>query len=384
MKNKSIICMLLAIIMIVTLVGCGSENKEEDTENTVVSQQKDDSKDSNQENTENKDSEEKEDTEEIDKESNDGTSEEDEKDETDKTVKEGIPSPLSGIYGKEEKVNRRPVAVMYDNHPKARWQAGLGQAEIVYEFRVEYPYTRYMAIFLVNDPERIGPIRSSRPYFVTTLLEYDPVYVRVGGSEEAKAYIKRLNLADIDGLYSGAFWRYYKTDKKAPNNMYSTMEKIRAEQKRKGYRLKGSFESNKFNEVDTDLQGMEAPKVFITYNKHNNTEYKYDKEEKIYKRYKDGKLHLDELDNSTITTKNIIIQKTNMETIDNIGRLQIDVLGTGKGYYITNGKAIEITWKKESETSKTKFYNNDGEQILFNSGNIWVQVVPLNTKITFK
>src|SRR5690554_6211094 len=50
--------------------------------------------------------------------------------------KEGIPSPLSGLYSSEEKVNRRPVAVMYDNHPRARWQAGLSQAEIIYEFMV--------------------------------------------------------------------------------------------------------------------------------------------------------------------------------------------------------------------------------------------------------
>ncbi len=63
---------------------------------------------------------------------------------------------------------------MFDNHPSARWQSGLSQAEIVYEFLVEAPYTRYMGIYLINEPELIGPIRSSRPYFITTLLEYDP------------------------------------------------------------------------------------------------------------------------------------------------------------------------------------------------------------------
>ena len=40
---------------------------------------------------------------------------------------------------------------MFDNHPKARWQSGISQAEIVYEFMVEAPYTRYMGIFLAND-----------------------------------------------------------------------------------------------------------------------------------------------------------------------------------------------------------------------------------------
>lgn len=65
--------------------------------------------------------------------------------------KTGMPSPLSGIYAEEEKVNRRPVAVMFDNHHRARWQSGLKDAEIIYEFLVEAPYTRYLGLFLIND-----------------------------------------------------------------------------------------------------------------------------------------------------------------------------------------------------------------------------------------
>ena len=117
-------------------------------------------------------------------------------------VKEGVPSPLSGMYAPEEVVNQRVVAVMFDNHPRARWQAGLKDAEIVYEFPVEAPYTRYIGLYLINSPESIGPIRSSRPYFVTKALEFDAVYVRVGGSEQAKKDSINLKIADIDGLTS--------------------------------------------------------------------------------------------------------------------------------------------------------------------------------------
>ena len=133
-------------------------------------------------------------------------------------IKEGIPSPLSGIYAPEVKINRRPVAIMFDNHPRARWQSGLSQAEIVYEFLVEAPYTRYMGLFLINEPESIGPIRSSRPYFVTTLLEYDPIYVRVGGSPQAKKDIIQLKIADIDGLSSSnkVLWKNKNVNKSSP------------------------------------------------------------------------------------------------------------------------------------------------------------------------
>ena len=79
-----------------------------------------------------------------------------------------------------------------------------------------------MAIFLINDPESIGPIRSSRPYFVSALLEYDPVYVRVGGSPEAKRDIKELKIADIDGLSSSnkVLWKNRRLVKGRPITLY--------------------------------------------------------------------------------------------------------------------------------------------------------------------
>lgn len=294
-----------------------------------------------------------------------------------------VQSPLSGIYAQKEKVLRRPVAVMYDNHPKARWQSGLSQAEIVYEFLVEGKFTRYMALFLVNDPELIGPIRSSRPYFVTALLEYDPVYVRCGGSEAAKADIRKLKIADIDALSSSSkvFWRYNKTGKRMPHNLYTSMQVIRKTQKKRKYRLRGNFEAFKFNEKDINIDGVQAKTVKIEYFNNNTTKYIYDEENKVYKRYKDGKLHIDELDGTKITAKNIIIQRAKTKVIDSEGRLSIELIGKGKGIYITNGKAIDIVWEKKTRKSKTLYFDLSGNRIKLNPGTTWIQVVKPDTKV---
>lgn len=296
-------------------------------------------------------------------------------------IKEGIPSPLSGIYGPEDKINRRPFAIMYDNHPRARWQSGLKDAEIVYEFSVEAPYTRYLGIFLMNDPESIGSIRSSRPYFVTTVLEYDAVYVRVGGSEEAIADVKSLKIADIDGLTSSnkVFWR--KNHKKAPNNLYSSMEVLRDTQIQRGYKELGDYTPFKFKEDDEDIQGDLANTVTINYNKENSTLYNYDIENKIYVRTKDGELHMDEIDETQIIAKNIIIQEAKTRVIDNLARLEIDLVGEGKGKYITNGKCIDIKWKKESRAGKTLYYDLEDKEIVFNPGITWIQVVGIDPDI---
>lgn len=296
-------------------------------------------------------------------------------------MKEGIPSPLSGIYAKEEKINRRPVAIMFDNHHGARWQSGLKDAEIVYEFLVEAPYTRYMGIYLINEPSSIGPIRSARPYFITTALEYDAVYAHVGGSEQAKSDIKALKIADIDGLSSSnkVFWR--KKHKKMPHNLYSSIEVLRATQEERKYKMIGEYTPFKFKEDDLDIEGDIANKITINYRKNNTTEYNYDIEKKNYTRKKDGKLHIDEIDESPIVAKNIIIQRAKTKVLDKEGRLEIQLIGEGEGKYITNGKTIDIKWVKKSRKDKTKYYNQEGKEIIFNPGVTWIQVVEPTTDI---
>lgn len=295
--------------------------------------------------------------------------------------KTGIPSPLSGIYDVEEKVNRRPVAIMFDNHNGARWQSGLKDAEIVYEYLVEAPYTRYLGIYLLNDPVSIGPIRSARPYFITTVLEYDAVYVRVGGSNQAMADVKSLKIADIDGLSSSnkVFWRV--SHKKMPHNLYSSMEAIRTAQEERKYRMTGEFTPFKFKEEDGKLNGKEGSKITINYNKNNKTEYIYEEEEMIYSRYKDGKLHIDETDESPIVAKNIIIQRAKTKVLDSEGRLDIQLIGQGEGLFITNGEYIDVKWVKESREGKTKYYDEKGSEIELNPGITWIQVIEPKTEV---
>ena len=280
-------------------------------------------------------------------------------------------------YYKEE-LSKRPVVVSIDNHPAARNQAGLSQAEIIYECEVEHPYTRYLCVFLAREPERVGPIRSARPYLINYALENDGIFVHVGGSEDAFSEISRQNVADIDGLYSGAMWRYYDTGKVAPHNMYTTLKSIRDESDRKGYRTEAIFEGYKFSEKNINLSekytAINAVKINIIYNKYNSTDYTYDKEKKLYLRFKDGEMHIDELNNEQLTSKNIIILETTKKILDNSGRLFLGTVGNGNGMYLTNGESIEITWEKKSEKERTKFYINSDE-LTFNPGNTWIQVV---------
>lgn len=299
--------------------------------------------------------------------------------ETPEDDKDKVVSPLDGLKYFPEQLQKRPVAVSIDNHPGARWQAGLSQAEIIYEFEVEHPYTRYLCVFLANEPEMVGPVRSARPYIIYYAMENDGIFVHVGGSQDAFSEIDRLNCADVDGLYSGAMWRYNDTGKKAPHNMYTTIKSIRDEAASYGYRTEGNFEGYMFNENNKNLSTsykstLTAEKINIMYNKSNTTDYEYDNEKEAYLRFKDKEKHVDELDNAQLTAKNIIIIETKKSVLDSAGRLYLGTVGEGRGLYVTNGEAVEITWNKSTETARTKFFFGN-EEIKLNPGNTWIQVV---------
>ncbi|MTI70891.1 MAG: DUF3048 domain-containing protein [Firmicutes bacterium] len=377
--KKKILLFLMIFALILTLIACNKSepvNKEKEI-NKVTEENKDDSK-------ENKKKEKEEKTELESKENEEKRDEE--KKEKEVAKKEGIQSPLSGLYDTKEKINRRIVAIMFDNQKYARWQSGLSKAEIVYEMLVEGNITRYMGLFLKNDPELIGPVRSARPYFITALLQYDPLYVRCGGSPQAKKDVNGLKIADVDGLAAPGylFQRYNETGKKIPHNLYTGMSKIRKYQRARNYREESSFDGFKFNSEDNDIKGVNAETILIKYSSRNTTKYVYDAEKKKYKRFKDGKEHIDEYDKEQLYAKNIIIQKAKTKIIDSIGRLDIELIGKGKAIYITNGKATEITWKKENRNSRTIYYNKDGSQLKLNPGITWIQVTKSKPNISIK
>ncbi len=290
-----------------------------------------------------------------------------------------VVSPLDGLKYYPEELSQRPVAVSIDNHPRARWQAGLKDAEIIYEFQVEFPYTRYLAVFLAKQPEMVGPVRSARPYIIYYALENDGIFVHVGGSEDAFSEVKRLQAAEIDGLYSGAMWRYNDTGKYAPHNMYTTLKSIRDEAKRLGYRTEASFEKYSFSEASSKLSvkykdSFKANKINIVYNKDNTTDYVYNKDSALYFRFKDTEEHIDELNKEQLTAKNIIVLEQPKSVLDSVGRLELSSIGKGKGIYFSEGEAVNITWTKKSEKERTKFYIGDTE-LKLNPGNTWIQIV---------
>ena len=78
--------------------------------------------------------------------------------------------------------------------------------------------------------------------------------------------------------------------------------------------------------------------------------------------------------------------KVNNYTIsgDNKNRQDIENIGSGDGYYITNGYAIPISWTKQSRSSKTIYCNANGKEIKVSDGNTYIQIMPSSQNLTIE
>lgn len=299
---------------------------------------------------------------------------------TQSVEKEPEPEPEVQIF----KGTERPIAVMIDNEPGAWPHAGLQDAYMIYEAIIEGGQSRLMALFKGANTAKIGPIRSSRHYFVEFAMEHSAIYAHFGWSPKAEQTIKSNNVNNINGInYDGTkFWR----EGKGYHTAFTSIANLQDVAKSKSYLMIGSdkpnytYSAREYN-LETEKQ---VDSINMVYSTKHNVSYKYNEEKKVFYRYQRGNAHTDRVTKEQYFAKNIIVAvMSNYALSDgtNKGRQEVVNEGTGTGYYLTNGKCIDITWKKENLKSKTYFYDLSGNEITLNDGITFVQIVPKGQKI---
>lgn len=280
--------------------------------------------------------------------------------------------------------NSRPYAIMINNHAQARpYHSGLGDAYIVYEAIVEGGITRMMAIFKDQNTERVGSVRSSRHYYLDYALENDAIYVHFGWSPQAERDISLLGINNVNGLYDSGFWRDQSLPIDYEHRAVTSMENIQKVALNRGYRTTSTTPLLlNYNVEEVNIDGLEdslvANNISIPYSYYMTASYTYDNDNKYYLRFVNGVPHTDYVTKEQYHFKNIIAINVGNYTIDGYGRQSLNNVGTGNGYYITNGYARPITWNKASRESQTIYTYLDGTKIEVNDGNTFIQIVPIN------
>lgn len=288
---------------------------------------------------------------------------------------------IDGIRVEPNQNNLYPVAVMIDNSPDARPQAGLSQANYVIEAEAEGGITRYLAIFDSGEmPEKIGPVRSARPYFIDWAQEFSAVYTHCGGSPEALVKISRDGVIDLNQFYrADIFWR--DNARLAPHNVYTSGELLNEFLSSKDLD-EGKFFPFVFK-TEADFNNRpEQHEINITYRLRGfHVNWVYNKDNNEYVRFVSGKEYKD-AEEETIKAKNIIIQKADARVLDDKLRLEMDIIGEGEAYVCLDGACQPGTWKKKSSTARTRFYDINNQEFKFNPGTTWVEVVRPDIEFT--
>lgn len=303
-----------------------------------------------------------------------------------------VRSYLTGEMVSASQGNRRPLAIMMSNDKESLPQYGINRAGVVYEAPVEGVMNRYMAIMEdYDDLERIGSVRSCRTYYTYFAREFDAIYAHAGQSTFAKPYLKNVdNINGIEGVGYSAFFR--SNDRKKPHNFYASFSGIQKAIEKLGYSqeygegYKGHYYfAREGHEVVLDgPAAMEAKKVAPGY-EYNNPWFEYHEDDGLYYRYQYGAKHLGS--EGQIAVKNILIQCCAAGYYATTAYRNINVHeDLWCGYYITNGKAIQVSWAKDGEFGVTHYYGPDGQEIVLNPGKTWVCIIPTTDagKIVFE
>lgn len=321
---------------------------------------------------------------------------------------------------------KRPLLVMIENHEDCRPQTGLSKADIVYEAVAEGGITRFMGVFYCRAAEPadkkydLGPVRSSRTYFLDIASEYAdyPLYVHVGGAglcndptvaSKAKALCQIENYgwkdkdhwSDLD-----QFALSYKVCRREPDRtgktvatehtMYCDSDSLWNEAAKRGLAAKGqtgdlwneNFVSWKFKkDLEKDKTGSVNKIAFDFWKGYSaySVVWNYEEETNLYLRENGGVSHLDFGTNAQIRSKVVIIQFV-QETgpVDEHKHMLYKMIGSGKALIFQDGKVIEGKWTKDSRQDRTIFTDSRGKEVELNQGQVWIEILPAGNKVEYE
>lgn len=316
---------------------------------------------------------------------------------TDRQVVDGkMQSYLTGEWKDEAVVKRRNMAVMIPNNKQALPQYGISKASIIYEAPVEGRITRLMALFEdYDDLDHIGPVRSSRDYYVYEAMAYDSIYVNWGLAVPFVGPIINTDRIDnvsqavsgIDTPAAEAFDRIRRAGKAQEFTGYLFIDGYNKAVDRLGYQKEYTdrfvqaftFAGDGHRAEYADYPA--ATKIYPGGTSSNSGGYgnanpcfTYNADDGLYYRSQYGAAQIDEMNGEQIAVSNVVFKVCHGEVREPSDKdyLAFGVHGTGEAYVFTNGKVIHGTWKRDGDYEPNLFLDENGNEIVFNQGKTWI------------
>lgn len=296
-------------------------------------------------------------------------------------------NPLTGRELDPEKLNDRPVAVMFNNLKAAQPQLGISMADIIYEIEAEGGITRMVGIFQsLEDVGILGSIRSTRPYYLEVALGHDAMLVHAGGSPEAYQDIKSWGVDNMDGVNGGSdakiFWRDPDRKKNAgyEHSLVTSGEKVLE------YLAKGKFQlehrdgytyDQTFALDGTPAGGSDAGKVTLKFSNYKTGTFTYAADSGLYLVGQYGKEYVDGNTGEQIGVTNVLVLETDIGEIpgDTYLRCRARMTGEGSGTFFCGGKSTAIRWSKADRSSPFVYTLEDGSPLTLGQGTSYICII---------
>ena len=298
--------------------------------------------------------------------------------------------PLTGLsVPSPDLIRRRPLLVVVNNSAVARPQFGLAEAELVYEYLMEgRAITRYTAVYLANESEHIGPVRSARLINFYLAPQFGGGLVASGAGNDVRWWLKNKMAApylDIDlddpgnNLYIWTVGTYWET------RMHTSTSLLR-----KWLANIDADEDPKLRGFDfaTDLPaGDPGQTVTITYPERVTWQY-----EAASGRYLRSIRDVAQTDGTTgepLSAANVVVQTMTHEDTDwiedTLGDTSIRIIPVGEGSVsiFRDGVMIKGTWHAP-DNGLPQFVDAAGETISLKPGNTWFEVIPTDNMVSGK
>lgn len=290
---------------------------------------------------------------------------------------QGEISPLSGLACLN--YQRRPIAIVLANDPVARPLSGLSQADLVIEMPViTSSITRMLAFYVCELPEEVGSMRSARHDFIPLAEGFDAILVHWGGSHFALDKLNAGTIDNVDALKNPYNAFYQKASTPQPHNGFSSANRLLNSIRKLGYRLENQFEGYEFQAQSKKHKVQnDNSKLKIQYSYPYNVEYQYDPETNSYLRWRTGTPEIDANNGQQIRAKNIVVMEVFSKQIEGPYYNDLELEGDGQCRVYQNGEVIPCIWQKSEQApaSKLEFLDENGEEISFIPGQIWIEIV---------
>lgn len=300
-------------------------------------------------------------------------------------------NPLTGLpVENPDNLNRRPLLIKISNYPPfvRDYQVGLSDAEIVWESLLAGGVTRFSALFLADDYEQIGPIRSARLPDFELLRVYNSL-LTFSGMATGTLDIMRADPLLPDRMVGGSgpcppLCRYPQDGLALEHTLFGNTSQLRDWAVERDADVEPEALYGMAFSEEPLISGTAMGTMTIRY-RETVVDWQWDAESERWLRFTDGAAHMDTSQGVQVSATNVVVLEDD-HVIQPFVRDQywgppnfaysLNLIGSGRIFMLRDGQVLEGEWRRATRAEPLTFFDSDGNLLTFKPGNTFFNLVP--------